>query len=318
MFMRIVVVGAGAIGAYIAAVLARAGMQVAVIARGAHLDAIRRDGIAVLSSDLGGFRASVEASDDLRALGVFDVALLTFKAHQWSAFMPQLEAAAAAGTTIVTFQNGVPFWFRRQPPLQSVDPGGAIGKLFGDDRTIGGVVHVSGHIAAPGKIRQSGGGRYILHALDPDADHLTMQLATHMRDAGLKPEIEENIRHFVWLKLINNAGLNPVSTLHRRTIHQMLADPVTREEVRALMCETVAVGQALGVVGEVDVEARITYAMHVADVQTSMLQDSLARRPLELDPIVGAVIELADGVGVNVPHLRTVYNELRSQMAAYS
>ena len=276
--MRIVVVGAGAIGAYIAAVLARAGVHVAVIARGAHLDAIRRDGIAVLSSDLGHFTVPVEASDDLRTLGAFDLALLTFKAHQWTAFMPQLQAAAATGTTVVTLQNGVPFWFRREPPLQTIDPGGAIGKLFRDDRTIGGVVHVSGHIVEPGTIRQSGGGRYILHALDPDADDLVTQLATAMREAGLAPEIEENIRSSVWLKLINNAGLNPVSTLHRLTIHQMLADPVTREEVRTLMCETVAVGEALGVVADVDVDARIAYALHVADVQTSMLQDSLAHQ----------------------------------------
>jgi 2-dehydropantoate 2-reductase len=316
--MRIVVVGAGAIGGYIAAVLARAGMQVAVVARGAHLDAMRRNGITVLSSDLGPFTAPVDASDDLRTLGTFDLALLTFKAQQWPAFLPQLEAAAAAGTTVVTLQNGVPFWFRREPPLQTIDPGGAIGRLFHDDRTIGGVVHVSGHVAEPGKIRQSGGGRYILHALDPDADDLVAQLASAMRAAGLAPEIEEDIRHFVWLKLINNAGLNPVSTLHRLTIHQMLADPVTREEVRTLMRETVAVGEALGVVREVDVDARVAYAMHVADVQTSMLQDSLAHRPLELDPIVGAVIELAEGAGVDVPHLRTVYNELHALMASTS
>jgi 2-dehydropantoate 2-reductase len=314
--MRIVVVGAGAIGAYIAAVLAHAGMQVAVIARGAHLDAMRRAGITVLSSDLGSFSAPVEASDDLRSLGAFDLALLTFKAHQWPAFMPQLESAAAAGTTVVTLQNGVPFWFRREPPLQTVDPGGAIGALFHDDRTIGGVVHVSGHIAEPGKIRQSGGGRYILHALDPDADDLVSELAARMREAGLGPEIEENIRHFVWLKLINNAALNPVSTLHDVTIHQMLTDPVTREEVRDLMRETIAVGQALGVVGEVDVDTRIAYAMHVADVKTSMLQDALANRPLELDPIVGAVIELAHSVGVDVPQLQRVYSELRSMAAS--
>jgi 2-dehydropantoate 2-reductase len=316
--MRIVVVGAGAIGGYLAAVLARAGMPVAVVARGANLSAMARDGIAILSSDLGAFSARVEASDDLRSLGAFDVALLTFKAHQWPALLPQLREAAAAGTSIVTLQNGVPFWFRRDPPLQTVDPGGVIGALFHDDRTIGGVVHISGHIAEPGKIRQSGGGRFIMHALDPDGDALVTELTACMRNAGLAPEIAENIRHFVWLKLINNTGLNPVSTLRRLTIHQMLADPTSREEVRELMSETVAVGRALGVVGDVDVDARVAYAMHVSDVQTSMLQDSLANRPLELDPIVGAVIELADGAGVSVPHLRTVYNELRSQMAASS
>ena len=316
--MRIVIVGAGAIGGYIAATLARAGMDVAAIARGAHLEAIRRDGITVVSSDLGQFAARIEASDDLRLLGTFDLALLTFKAHQWPGFLPQLAHAVQAGTTIVTLQNGVPFWFRRTPPLQTVDPNGAIGAVIPDKQTIGGVVHVSGNVAEPGKIRQSGGGRFILGALDPVVDERLTQLVAGMRDAGLKPEIESNIRHFTWLKLINNASLNPVSTIHELTIHQMLDNPVTREEVHQLMLETVAVGRKLGVVDDVDLDARMTYAQRLTDVRTSMLQDAQAHRPLELDPIVGAVVELGEDVGVPVPHLRAVYDELRARMSAFS
>jgi 2-dehydropantoate 2-reductase len=310
--MRIVVVGAGAIGGYIAAVLARAGTNVAVIARGAHLEAIRRDGIGVLSSDLGEFRAHVEASDDLRSLDPFDFALLTFKAHQWPGLIPQLASAVAAGTTVVTLQNGVPFWFRREPPLRTVDPDGAVGALIPDEQTIGGVVHVSGHIAEPGKIRQSGGGRFVLGAMNAAADEPLAKLATGMRDAGLKPEVVENVRHFTWLKLINNASLNPVSTIHELTIHAMLDDPATREEVRVLMQETVAVGRALGVVDDVDLDARMAYAQRLTDVRTSMLQDALAHRPLELDPIVGAVVELGEDLRVPVSRLRAVYDELRS------
>jgi 2-dehydropantoate 2-reductase len=316
--MRIAVVGAGAIGGYIAAVLARAGISVAVVARGAHLEAIRRHGIAVLSSDLGAFTVRVEASDDLRSLGAFDYALLTFKAHQWPGFVPQLTPAVAAGTTIVTLQNGVPFWFRRTPPLRTVDPGGTIGAFIPDARTIGGVVHVSGNIAEPGKIRQSGGGRFILGALDIALEESLARLAAAMRDAGLKPEIEPNIRHFTWLKLINNASLNPVSTIHDLTIHQMLADSVTREEVHQLMLESVAVGRALGVVEDVDLDARMAYARRLTDVKTSMLQDALAHRPLELDPIVGAVVELGEGLRVPVARMRAVYDELRARTAAFS
>ncbi|MGC2243876.1 MAG: 2-dehydropantoate 2-reductase [Candidatus Aquilonibacter sp.] len=316
--MRIVIVGAGAIGGYIAATLSRAGMDVAAIARGAHLEAIRRDGITVVSSDLGQFTARIEASDDLRSLGTFDLALLTFKAHQWPSFLPQLAPAVHVGTTIVTLQNGVPFWFRRTPPLQTVDPNGAIGAVIPDEQTIGGVVHVSGNIAEPGKIRQSGGGRFILGAMDPAVDERLTQLVTGMRDAGLKPEIEANIRHFTWLKLINNASLNPVSTIHEVTIHQMLANPVTREEVLQLMLETVAVGRKLGVVDEVDLDARMKYAQRLPDVRTSMLQDAQAHRPLELDPIVGAVVELGEDLGVAVPHLRAVYDELRARTSAFS
>ena len=316
--MRIVIVGAGAIGGYIAATLAHAGMDVAAIARGAHLEAIRRDGITVISSDLGQFTVRVEASDDLRSLGTFDLALLTFKAHQWPGFLPQLAHAVKAGTTIVTLQNGVPFWFRRSPALQTVDPNGAVGTLIPDKQTIGGVVHVSGNIAEPGKIRQSGGGRFILGAMDPAVDERLTQLVTAMRNAGLKPEIEANIRHFTWLKLINNASLNPVSTIHELTIHQMLANPVTREEVHQLMLETVAVGRKLGVVDDVDIDARMTYAQRLTDVRTSMLQDAQAHRPLELDPIVGAVVELGEDLGVPVPHLRAVCDELRARTDAFS
>ncbi|MGD0969512.1 MAG: 2-dehydropantoate 2-reductase [Candidatus Aquilonibacter sp.] len=316
--MRIVVIGAGAIGGFIAAALARAGMDVGVVARGAHLDAIRRSGITVLSSDLGQFTARVEASDDLRSLGSFDFALLTFKAHQWAGFIPQLAPAVAAGTVIVTLQNGVPFWFRRTPPLRTVDPGGAIGALIPDAQTIGGVVHISGNIAEPGKIHQSGGGRLVLGAMAAAVDEPLARLGRAMREAALKPELEANIRHFTWLKLINNASFNPVSTIHEFTIHEMLADPVTREEVRQLMLETVAVGRALGIVDDVDLETRMTDAQRRADVKTSMLQDALAHRPLELDPIVGAVVELGEDLGVPVPSLRAVYDELRRRTATFS
>jgi len=139
-----------------------------------------------------------------------------------------------------------------------------------------------------------------------------------MREAGLTPEIEPNIRHFVWLKLINNAGLNPVSALRHMTIHEMLSDPVAREEVRALMLEAVDVGRALGAVDEVDLEARMQYAQRLTDVRTSMLQDLEAHRRLELDPIVGAIVELGEDLGVPVPRLRAAYDELRAQTAAFS
>jgi 2-dehydropantoate 2-reductase len=301
--MRIVIVGAGAIGGFIAAALSRAGAHVGVVARGAHLETIRRDGIVVDRSDIGSFTARVDASDDVRELGPFDLALLTFKSHQWAQLLPQFPA----GSTVVTLQNGIPFWFRRTPPLKTVDPGGAIGARFDDAHAIGGVVHVSGHIASPGHLHQSGGMRYVL------GEHpLAHALADAMRDAGLQPEVVPNIRELVWLKLVNNAGLNPVSALHRASIAQMLGDDELRGEVRDLMRETLAVGQALGFVREVDIDARIDYARRLSDVQTSMLQDVLAGRDLELDPIVGAVIELAEQARVPVPRLRAAYEALRA------
>jgi 2-dehydropantoate 2-reductase len=303
------VVGAGGIGGFLAAALARAGLPVAVVARGEHLAAIRRDGLHV-ESDLGAFDVPVEAAEDLRELGAFDALLLTFKAHQWPQLLPQLEPFASTGTTIVTLQNGVPFWYVREPPLESVDPGGRIGALFPDERVAGGVVHVSGHVARPGAIRQSGGTRYVLGAPRGGRDARVDALVETLRAASLAAEADENIRQTVWLKLVNNAGLNPVSALRGLTIKPMLADSAARAEVRALMEEALHVGQAMGVVREVDIDARIAYAARLDDVKTSMLQDYERGRELEAGPILGALIELAGRYGVEVPRLRAAHEAL--------
>ncbi|HZY97539.1 MAG TPA: 2-dehydropantoate 2-reductase [Candidatus Cybelea sp.] len=315
--MRIGVVGAGAIGGFLAAALAKAGVRVAIVARGAHLAAIERDGLRV-ESDLGNFTVRVDAGDDLRALGDFDMLLLTFKAHQWPGLLAQLRPFAATPTRLVTLQNGLPFWYVREPPLRSVDPDGTIGRLFGDDRILGGVVHVSGEIVAPGFVRQSGGMRYVVGEPSGGVSERANELAETLQSAGLGAELDSNIRSTIWLKLVNNAGLNSVSVLRRATIKPMLADPQARAQVRGLMIEALRVGQAMQVVADVDVDARIDYAARLDDVKTSTLQDHERGRPLELDPILGAVIELAQRYGVAVPQLRAAYAALRQTAVAES
>jgi 2-dehydropantoate 2-reductase len=308
--MRVAVVGAGGIGGFIAAALFRGGATVAVVARGEHLAAIRSHGLSV-ESDLGAFNAPVAAAADLRELGEFDAVLLTFKAHQWPELVPQIEHLASGDATVVTLQNGVPFWYVREPPLRSVDPDGRIARLFPDERVVGGVVHVSGHVAAPGRIRQSGGTRYVFGAPGGGISGRSHAIVEAFVSAGLAAQDDPDVRATVWLKLVNNTGLNPVSTLRHLTIKPMLADPQARREVRDLMEETLRVGQALGVVQDVDLEARIAYAARLDDVKTSMLQDEERGRPLELDPILGATIELADRCGVGVPKIRAAYAALR-------
>ncbi len=315
--MRVAVVGAGAIGGFIAAALARAGAAVALVARGAHLAAIRRGGLRV-ESDLGAFAVTVQAGDDLRELGAFDALLLAFKAHHWPEFLPQLRPFAGTPATIVTLQNGVPFWFVREPPLRSVDPGGAIGSLFADDRVVGGAVHVSGELPAPGFVRQSGGLRYVLGPPGGADDARAEAIVRLFRSAGLAAELDPDIRATVWLKLVNNAGLNSVSVLRRARIKPMLADPEARAHVRRLMTEALHVGQAMSVVKDVDVDARIEYAARLDDVKTSMLQDYERGRRLELEPIVGAIIELAERHDVAVPNLREAYAALRQAETAAS
>ncbi len=313
--MRVGVVGAGAVGGFLAGALARAGVPVVVLARGAHLSAIRRDGLRI-ESDLGAFTARVDAADSLSSFGDVDVLLLTFKAHQWPGLLGELAPFSRTRTTIVTLQNGLPFWYLRTPPLRSVDPGARIGRLFGDEQVVGGVVHVSGAVPEPGLIRQSGGLRYLLGPPREGDNARAAALVELLRGAGLLAEVDRNIRASVWLKLVNNAGLNAVSVLRRATIKQLLSDAAAREEVRELMREALLTGEALRVVSEVDIDARLDYAARLADVKTSMLQDYERGRTLELDPIVGAVIEVADRYGVAVPHLRAAYAQLEQAAGA--
>lgn len=304
--MKLAVFGAGAIGGFIAAALSRAGVDVCVVARGAHLDAIRRDGMRV-SSDLGDFTATVEASDDLRDFGNLDYVLVTFKSQQWAGVLPQFERAVSDGAAIVTFQNGLPFWYSRDRALQSVDPGGEILRALPYERIIGGVVHASGHIAEPGYVRQSGGMLYPIGELDGSSTPRITRLHEAFATAGLSAPIEPNIRRNIWRKLVNNLALNPVSALTRATVQTMLSDPPVRALLRAIIEEGLQIARASGVEPGVDADERLKWAEHIADVKTSMLQDLEARRALELEPIAGAALELARQYGIAAPHVETVY-----------
>ncbi|MGB8519135.1 MAG: 2-dehydropantoate 2-reductase [Candidatus Tumulicola sp.] len=309
--MRIAIVGAGAIGGFLAGALARSGVPVAIVARGEHLRAIAGRGLEI-ESDLGRFTAQVEASDDLRTLGTFDAVVCTFKAHQWKPLLPQLEAVARDGATLVTLQNGLPFWYVRDPPLRSVDPEGRVAALFPDERIAGGVVHVSGTVVAPGRIVQSGGTRYVLGDPRGGVTPRVTALIDLLRAAGLDAEADPDVRSTVWLKLVNNVGLNATSALRGMRIRPLLADAESRDDVRTLMLEALNVGRAFGFAGETDVDARIAYAARLADVKTSMLQDLERGRELELEPILGAVVELAERCGVEVPRIRANYAALRA------
>lgn len=304
--MKLAVFGAGAIGGFIAAALARSGVEVRVVARGAHLDAIKRGGLRV-SSDLGEFTAHVQACGDLRDFDAPDYVLITFKSQQWGGVLPQFERAVRGQTVFVTLQNGLPFWYSRDRALESVDPGGKMLHALPYDRIIGGVVHASGHIAQPGYIRQSGGMLYPLGELDGAATPRIERLSNAFAAAGLSAPIEPDIRRNIWRKLVNNLALNPVSALTRATVQTMLNDPPVRALLRAIIEEGLAVARASGVEPGVDADERLKWAEHIADVKTSMLQDLEARRPLELEPIAGAALELARRFGVAVPHTETVY-----------
>jgi 2-dehydropantoate 2-reductase len=307
--MRFAILGAGATGGYLGACLVRAGHEVTLIARGRNLEAMRERGVRVLEPDGADFVAFPACTDRIEAAGEADVAFVTLKAHGLTAVAPALGASLRPETVLVFAQNGVPWWFflnDEAPPLQSVDPGGVIAGSIPARHVIGCVVYPATSLEEPGVVRHVEGNRFSLAELDGSRSDRVRAIAEALTRAGLRAPVQARIRQEIWLKLLGNATLNPVSALTRSTLADMLADPGTRELVRGLMVEVQAVGRALGIEPDFGVDQRLDGAARVGQHRPSMLQDVDAGRPLEVEALVGSVVELGRRLGVPVPGLEVV------------
>ena len=313
--MRFTIVGAGATGGYLGACLARAGADVALVARGPHLAAMRDRGLTVREADGTEFTARPQATDDLAAaVGSADAVFVTLKAHSLPAIAPALGAALRPGATLLTAQNGIPWWYFQRyqgtlagTRLETVDPGGVIADHIPIEAVVGCIVYPATALAAPGIVEHVEGNRFSLGELDGSRSERVAAISKALAGAGLKAPVQARIRHEIWLKLLGNATFNPVSALARATLAQMGALTESRQLVRALMGEVDSVARALGVEVEVGIERRLEAGFAVGEHKTSMLQDVEAGRPLEVEALVGAVCELGDHLRLDLPHLRSVY-----------
>jgi 2-dehydropantoate 2-reductase len=310
--MRFAVVGAGAIGAYLGAALARGGSEVVLIARGPHLDALRRRGVRVLS-DRGDFEARPDATDDLGAVAGADCVVLGVKAYSLPELVPRIAPHLTPEASVLPAQNGVPWWFFQgfDGPLsgsvvESVDPGGGIAAALAPERVVGCVPYPAAEIVEPGVIRHVEGTRFALGAPEGSGDDRVRPIAAALSAGGLKAPVEREIRQQLWLKLIGNVAFNPTSAITGATLGQLGEVPEMVELLRAVMEEVAAVGARLGIDLPVSIERRLEAGLGVGDHKTSMLQDLEAGKPLELDCMTGAIIELAAKVGVEVPRLQAV------------
>ncbi|BBK39358.1 2-dehydropantoate 2-reductase [Allostella sp. ATCC 35155] len=317
--MRICIFGAGAIGGYLAAELALAGQEVTVIARGAHLAAIRENGLTLLIGDERKV-ARVAATSDPAEAGPQDSVVITLKAHSLPPVAHQLAPLFGPETSVVTAMNGVPWWyFERQPGpwagqrIHAVDPEGRIAAAIAPERVIGCVVYPACEVVEPGVIRHVEGNRFQLGEIDGSRSPRVQALSQAMGAAGLKAPVRPRIRDDIWLKLWGNAGFNPISALTHGTLEEIASDAATRPIVRALMVEVEAVATALGAKLAVDVDTRIQWAKDVGAHKTSMLQDLERGRPMEIDALVAAVQELARLVGVATPTLDVVLGLVRQR-----
>ena len=309
---RICVFGAGAIGGYIGAKLAATDVDLSLVARGPHLQAMRDSGLTLIE---GGESTThqVRATDDPAELGPQDYVIVSLKAHSLAAVVPPMQSLLGPETAVVFAVNGVPWWYfhglegpyagRR---LSTVDPGDVIWNGIGPERAIGCVVYPAAEVREPGVIEHLSGNRFCLGEPDGSRSERVLALASLLSAAGLRAPVRPKLRDEIWIKLWGNASFNPVSALTGATLVQMVEDPLTCAVIRRIMEEAQAVGEALGVRFAVDIDKRIAGGAAVGEHRTSMLQDLEMGRPMEIDALVGAVQELGTMVDKPTPTLDTV------------
>lgn len=311
--MRITVFGAGAIGGYLAAKLAIAGnVDLSIVARGAHLEAIEANGLRLIEDgkeEATRVRAAARADE----LGAQDYVVLALKAHSLAPALGQIAPLLGEGTAVVTMQNGLPWWYFYRAGgalegtrLNAVDPGGTIWQRIGPERVIGSVVYPAVEVDAPGLIRHVEGTRFSLGEPSGEKSERVAALARELVKAGLQAPVREDIRSEIWVKLWGNLSFNPISALTGSTLAAIVADQGTRALARAMMLEAQAIGESLGVRFPVSVDRRIKGAGDVGEHKTSMLQDLERGRPMEIDALVSAVQELGRLTGQPTPAIDSV------------
>lgn len=313
--MKICVVGAGAIGGLLGVKLALTGHDMTLIARGAHLEAIKRNGLKLVTDDgEEQVAGNTHATQNLAEVGAQDVILLALKAHQVAPVVEELRSLLGPSTLLVTLQNGVPWWYFQKHGgefegriVESVDPGGVLAAGIDVERLIGCVVYPAAEVVAPGVIRHIEGNRFSLGELDGAETPRIKTLSEVLGKAGFKAPVTKNIRTEIWLKLWGNLAFNPISALTHATLVDIAQFPPTRAFAAAIMTEAQTIAGKLGVQFRLPLEKRIAGAEAVGKHKTSMLQDIEAGRPIELDAVVGAVVEFGKLTETPVPNIEAVY-----------
>ena len=317
--MRIAVIGAGAIGGMLAVRLALSGQTVTVIDQGTHLDAIRANGLKLVHHD-----GSEELARTVRAVascaeaGLQDLVFLALKTYVLEAVAPQMPALFGDDTIVVPLQNGLPWWYFQNFSgphagyrLQTADPNGTIERNIEPRRLIGCVVYPAGEIVAPGVIRHLEGERFPVGELDGSESARVKKVSETLIAAGLKAPVLADIRSEIWLKLWGNMSFNPISALTHATLVDICQEPATRELAADMMREAQAIAAKLGVSFRVPLEKRIEGAAKVGKHKTSTLQDIEAGRDVEVDALIGSVIELASLTETPIPATRAVHALLK-------
>ncbi len=311
--MKFLIAGAGAIGGYLGARMAHAGQDVTLYARGPHLRAMQERGLRVIG-DEGEFEVHPRIVGDLAEAGPMDVIFLGVKANGLTLLAPQVQPLIGENTTVVSTQNGVPWWYFQTNAgeltglhLERVDPGGAIAAAIPAKNVVASIAYFATDIVEPGVIRHTEGNRLSLGEPDGTRSDRCKAISEALIKAGIRCPVTQKIRTEIWVKILGNVAFNPISALTRATLAQMAGDPEVRHAVRNIMLEVEAVAAKMGIEMPISVDQRIAGAEKIGEHKTSMLQDLESGRPMELEAVVGAVVELGERLEVSMPYTRTVY-----------
>ena len=312
--MKICVVGAGSIGGFLGVKLHNAGHDITLIARGAHLNAIRDDGLRLIMNDgTDELAACVAATDNMQEVGPQDLVVLGLKSQQIGPVAEQVRTLFGPDTIVLTTQNGIPWWYFQRHGgafdgrgIDAVDPDGRIAANIEPERIIGCIAYPAAEIARPGVIRHIEGMRFPLGELDRSESERVQMLAAMLTDAGLKAPVLTDIRSELWLKLWGNLSFNPISALTHSTLVDICQFPDTRNLAEQMMTEAQGVAHKLGIQFRVPLEKRIAGAQRVGNHKTSMLQDVEVGKALEVEALIGAVVELGDLTETPTPHIDAV------------
>jgi 2-dehydropantoate 2-reductase len=310
--MKLCVYGAGAIGGYMGAKLAKGGAEVGLVARGPHLAAMRERGLTLIEE---GQRetVSVTAVEDPAELGVQDYVVITLKAHSVPGVVDRMQPLLGPETAVVFGVNGVPWWYfynlagpYENHRLQSVDPGDVQWEGIGPERAVGCVVYPAAEVPEPGVVSHLEGNRFSLGEPSGEKTKRIERLSKALTAVGLKAPVRPKIRDEIWVKLWGNLSFNPISALTGATLDVICTDPGTRSVARAMMVEAQEIAERLGAKFPIDVDRRIAGGAAVGAHKTSMLQDLERGRPMEIDALVTAVQEMGRLVGVATPAIDQV------------
>jgi 2-dehydropantoate 2-reductase len=258
---------------------------------------------------------SPRATSDIATVADADVVFCGLKAYSLPQVAPALHRVLRPGTPVIAAQNGIPWWYFQGRPgpyrdlvIESVDPGGVVTKAIDPGSVVGCVVYCATEITEPGVIRHIEGRRFSIGEPDDSRSARCDEISQALRAGGLRAPVASGLRDQIWLKVVGNAALNPVTALLGATLGQLRRSPAAMRLVRAIMAEGAEVASALGIVFPIPIDRRLEAALEVGEHRTSMLQDRLAGKPLEIDCLTGAVIEIAARAGVAVPHTQALHD----------